>query len=324
MSQDVFVVVEHLKGAPSEVSFEMIGKGKELASALGGECVAVVLGKDAGGIASACGGADRALLLEHDTLAEFNPEAHAKALRALLAERKPRMTLVSSSSKGMDLAADVALGLGVPVATNVGGIAVEDGTVVVTSQLYGGKLWAEAEVSGETCVLSVLAGGFPADAGRGGGAPNVETVAPEGLDGLRTTFEALVTPEAADVDITKEDVLVSVGRGIESADNLEIVKELADAIGCPLSASRPVVDAGWLPKSRQVGKSGVSVKPKIYIAIGISGAPEHIQGMKDASTIVAINTDPNAPIFDVAHYGVTADLFDVVPALAEKIQAAKG
>ncbi|MBI4786388.1 MAG: electron transfer flavoprotein subunit alpha/FixB family protein, partial [Chloroflexi bacterium] len=133
-------------------------------------------------------------------------------------------------------------------------------------------------------------------------------------------FKQLIEPEAADVDITKQDILVSVGRGIQSADNLELVEELANALGGAVSASRPIVDNGWLPKARQVGKSGSTVKPKLYFAVGISGAPEHLEGMRDAPLIIAINSDPNAPIFDVAHYGIAADLFDVVPALTEKIK----
>jgi electron transfer flavoprotein alpha subunit len=325
MAGDVYVVAEHLNGKLAEVSLEMLGKGRELASALGGKLHAIVLGKDAKGAAEACGAADSALYAEHEALAGFNPDTHARALAAILKERSPAVVLVSNSSKGMDLAPDVALALGIPVLTNVGAVTVEGGTIVGTSQLYGGKISTEAEVVGGRAVLSVLAGAFPADKGKSDKPATVETVAvPGDLNGARITFKRLIEPEAADVDITKEDVLVSVGRGIQDKDNLSIAQELADAIGCPLAASRPIVDMGWMPKSRQVGKSGVTVKPKIYIAIGISGAPEHIQGMKDAGTIVAINSDAKAPIFDVAHYGVTADLFDVVPALTEKLKELKG
>jgi electron transfer flavoprotein alpha subunit len=324
MAGNVCVVIEHVGGKPSDVSFEMLGKGREVADALGVKCCAVVLGKGVGPIAEACGVADSALCVEHDALANFNPEAHAKALATILQAREPRVILVSNTSKGMDLAPELGLALGVAVATNVGALAVENGKLVATSQVYGGKIQVEGEIEGRA-VLSVLAGAFPADRGRGDRPAALEQAEdPLDLASLRTTFKRLVEPEAADVDITKEEVLVSVGRGIQDKDSIEIVRELADAIGCPLSASRPVVDMGWMPKSRQVGKSGVTVKPKLYIAIGISGAPEHVQGMKDASTIVAINSDPKAPIFDVAHYGVTADLFDVVPALTEKIQQLKG
>lgn len=130
-------------------------------------------------------------------------------------------------------------------------------------------------------------------------------------------------PEAGDVDITRESLLVSVGRGIGSKDNIEMVEELAAALGAALSASRPIIDSGWLPKLRQVGKSGLTVKPKLYLAVGISGAPEHLQGMKDAELIIAINSDASAPIFEVADYGIAGDLFDIVPALAERLAAVR-
>ena len=142
---------------------------------------------------------------------------------------------------------------------------------------------------------------------------------PAGLDTIRMSVRQVFEPEAGDVDITSADLLVSVGRGIGSQDNLELVAELADALGSPLSASRPVTDSGWLPKTRQVGKSGLKVKPRAYLAFGISGAPEHLEGMRGADLIIACNTDPKAPIFDVAHYGTTEDLFDLVPALTERV-----
>ncbi|HBY92861.1 MAG TPA: electron transfer flavoprotein subunit alpha/FixB family protein, partial [Chloroflexi bacterium] len=159
---------------------------------------------------------------------------------------------------------------------------------------------------------------FPAAAGRTGAAPAVEAMAPPvALTGLRTRFKRLIEPEAGDVDITRADIIVAVGRGIQSQDNIELAEELAEALGGVVAASRPVTDAGWLPRTRQVGKSGLKVKPKLYLALGISGAPEHLEGMKEGDLIIAVNTDPNAPIFNVAHYGVVADLFDVTEALVE-------
>lgn len=325
MPGNVCVVIEHLAGKAAEVSFEMLGKGRELADQLGVKCCAVIAGNEVKPVAEACGVADSALCVEHDRLGDFSPDAHGKALGTIFKERQPKLVLVASTSKGMDLAPDLSIALGAPLLTNVGEIRIEDGKLVVVSQLYGGKVWAEVEVEAERVVLSVLAGAFPADKGKSDKPATVKQ-AEDALDlaSDRTVFKRLIEPEAADVDITKEDVLVSVGRGIQDKENLSIVEELAEAIGCPISASRPIVDMGWLPKARQVGKSGVTVKPKVYIAIGISGAPEHVQGMKDAGTIIAINSDPKAPIFDFAHYGVTGDLFDVVPALTEKIKEAKG
>ena len=159
-------------------------------------------------------------------------------------------------------------------------------------------------------------------AGQLEGTPEVVVVAPPaGLDTLRMSLRQVFEADAGDVDIAAADMLVSVGRGIESQDNMEIVEELADALGAPLSGSRPVVDAGWLPKTRQVGQSGLKVKPSVYLAFGISGAPEHLEGMRNAELIIACNTDAGAPIFGIAHYGTTVDLFDLVPALVGKISA---
>jgi electron transfer flavoprotein alpha subunit len=192
--------------------------------------------------------------------------------------------------------------------------------VVATAAILGGKVLAELELSGEKAIATVIGGAFPAAAGQAAGAPEVVDMAPPaGLDQLRMSLLQVTEPQAGDVDITTADLLVSVGRGIESQDNLELVAELGEVLGAPLSASRPVVDAGWLPKTRQVGKSGLKVKPKAYLAFGISGAPEHLEGMRGADLIIACNTDPGAPIFDVAHYGTTVDLFDLVPALTEKL-----
>jgi electron transfer flavoprotein alpha subunit len=164
----------------------------------------------------------------------------------------------------------------------------------------------------------VVAGAYPAAAGRVAGSPTIERVSPPPPD-QRVRFRRLVRPEAGDVDITREGILVSVGRGIGEQENIELVEALASALGGAVSSSRPIADAGWLPRTRQVGKSGLRVKPKLYLALGISGAPEHLEGMRDAELIVAVNTDPRAPIFGVAHYGAVADILDVVPALTRRL-----
>lgn len=322
MSNDVFVFVEYLKGKINDISFEMLGKGREIADTLGGKLYAVVIGSQCAELAQELGQADAALCIMDPRLAEFNPTAHKHALGELVRERAPRLVMIGNTSMGMDLAAGVSALLNVPLIAYCNNLRVEESKIIATAQLYGGKLLADAEATGEQMVVSVLAGSFSADAGRSDkGAPVEEVKPPLSINGgAGVQFKQLIEPEAADVDITKQDILVSVGRGIQSADNLELVEELANALGGAVSASRPIVDNGWLPKARQVGKSGSTVKPKLYFAVGISGAPEHLEGMRDAPLIIAINSDPNAPIFDVAHYGIAADLFDVVPALTEKIK----
>jgi electron transfer flavoprotein alpha subunit len=316
MANDILVLADHLGGQLSDTTLELVGKAKELAGATGGSAVVALLG--APDLAGSISGADTVLTVDHPALSDYNPEAWEKALLAICTERQPRLVLIGNSTIGMDLGAGLSAGWDAPLVAYTVGLQADGGDIVATAQVYGGKLLAEVALSGDRGICTVVAGSFPAAAG--GGSPAVESAAPSaGLDDLKTSFLAMLEPEGGDVDITAADVLVSVGRGIGSQDNLELVQELADAIGAPLSASRPVTDSGWLPKTRQVGKSGLKVKPKAYLTFGISGAPEHLEGMRDAELIIACNTDAAAPIFDVAHYGTTLDLFDLVPALTDKV-----
>ncbi|HEX9713944.1 MAG TPA: electron transfer flavoprotein subunit alpha/FixB family protein [Actinomycetota bacterium] len=318
---DVYVIVEQQEKQIQPVTFELLGKAAEIAPALGGQVVAVLVG--GAGVAdqaSQLGAAARVLAISDDRLASYTPEAYKAVLIEALKDRDPRLILVGNTTIGMDLAAGLSIGLDLPLVAYAHDLAVDGSEVVATARVYGGKIDAEVGLEGPG-VVSVQAGAFPAEAGQAAGSPEVEEIgSPPALDGVRSTFLALQHPEGGDVDITSQEVLVSVGRGIQSEDNLETMQELADALGGALSASRPITDSGWLPKTRQVGKSGLKVKPKLYLCAGISGAPEHLEGMRDAETIIAINTDENAPIFEVAHYGVVGDLFDIVPELTEKLK----
>jgi len=206
---------------------------------------------------------------------------------------------------------------------------VKDASVGLTSQLFGGKILSDVRLPDNRGVVSVYPGSFPPDAGKSDRKPSIEMLdlplwesIPLGEE-TKVIFKQYLEPEAGDIDITKQDILISIGRGIANADNIALVNELADALGGALCASRPVIDQGWLPLSRQVGKSGMTVKPKLYLSLGISGAPEHVEGMKDSGLIISVNTDPNAPIFGVSHYGICADLFDILPTLIEEIKAHK-
>ncbi len=321
MSNDVLVIAEQLRGKLEDVTFELLGKGKDLAVAFGGNLVSVLLGSGVRDLAARMGTAQKVLYLDHDQLAEYNPETYSKALVGVLKSRNPKLVLCANTSMGMDLAAGLSVDLDIPLVAYAVGLDVENGQLAATSQLYGGKVSVESEFEGDRYIVSVIAGSFPAENGKSAGSPEIEDVSVQDfIHDTRIRFKKLIEPEAGDVDITQQPVLVSVGRGIQSADNIPIVQELADALGGALSSSRPIVDNKWLPKTRQVGKSGVKVRPKLYLAVGISGAPEHIEGMKDSELIIAINTDPGAPIFDYAHYGITADLFDIVPALTAKLK----
>jgi electron transfer flavoprotein alpha subunit len=316
MANDILVLADHLRGQLSDATLELVGKAKELAASTGGQAVVALLG--APDLAGQLTGADTVLTVDDPALGDYTPEAWEKTLLHIVNERQPRLVLIANTTIGMDLGAGLSAAWGAPLVAYTVRLEADGGDIVATAQVYGGKLLAEVAMSGDRGICTVVAGSFPAV--EGDGSPTVESIAPPaGLDDRKTSFLTMIEPEAGDVDITAAELLVSVGRGIGSQDNLEEVQELADALGAPLSASRPITDAGWLPKTRQVGKSGLKVKPKVYLTFGISGAPEHLEGMRDAELIIACNTDGAAPIFDVAHYGTTVDLFDLVPALNDKV-----
>ena len=319
MGNDIFVLVEHTAGEVDETTQELLGKAAQLAGEAGGKTVACLLHSGASAAAADLG-AHTVLSVEHPALEHFLPEAYVKAMASLIAEHEPRLTLIANTTVGMDVAAGLSARAGVPLVAYCTEVGFEEDAVVATSQLFGGKLNAEVAVEG-AAICSIVAGSFKPGPE---GTAEVEEASVPDLDNLTTSFLRRVEPEVSDIDITAEEILVSVGRGIGGEENIELAQELADALGGVVSASRPVTDGGWLPKTRQVGKSGRKVKPKLYIACGISGAPEHLEGMGDAELFIAINTDENAPIFDVAHYGTTEDLFDLLPALTEQVEAAVG
>jgi electron transfer flavoprotein alpha subunit len=315
----VMVYVETAGEAIAPVTYELIGAARSL----GGEVEAMVAAPQAEAFTSQLGGADTVVTVSHPSLAPYVPEAHVAALAEGIRARKPDTVLVGSTSVGIDVAAGAAAATGRPLISYCLGLSAADGVIAARSQLYGGKLIASTRTEGPG-VFAVLPGAFPEAAGRSGGRGERAALDPPGaLDGLRTRFVSATEPEPG-IDITRADRLVAVGRGIGGPENLELAEELAQALGAEVGASRPVVDSGWLPRPRQVGKSGMTVKPRLYFAVGISGAPEHLEGMRDSELIVAVNSDANAPIFEVAHYGCTCDLFDLLPALTERLKAAAG
>ena len=317
MSNDVFVLVEHRDGAVTDGTFEILGRAHELAGAVGGETVALLLAADIAPLADQLGGMS-ILAIEDPGLADFSPSVYQAALEPIVRERAPLLLLAPNSGVGMDVAGGLSGAIGVPLAAFATSIAIDAGSPVVTCQLYAGKIEARVRFRDGRGICTVVAGSYPASAGRIAGSPRIEHISMPVADG-RVRFRRLIRPEAGDVDITREGILVSVGRGIGEQDNIELIEELAAALGGAVSSSRPIADAGWLPRTRQVGKSGLRVKPRLYLALGISGAPEHLEGMRDAELIIAVNTDPRAPIFGVAHFGAVADILDVVPAMTKRL-----
>lgn len=312
----VLAVAEHRRGDLRDVSFELITAGRELADEHGTDLAVAIIGGEIDGFADRLNrdGVDTIYTVAEGE--EFNHGVYAQSIEQLHAELDPIALLMPNSVNGLDYAPAIAGTLDVPLVTDV--IDLEGGEVVsVTREQYGGKVETTYDIGAERYALTIRPTEWPPAESAGEAAVEpFEVNIDEGAIGSTVTgFE-----EAAggDVDITEADVLVSVGRGIGEEENLPLVEALAETLGATLSSSRPIVDSGWLPQNRQVGQSGKVVTPDVYIAIGISGAVQHVAGMKGADTIIAINTDPNAPIYDIADYGIVDDLFDVVPALIEE------
>jgi electron transfer flavoprotein alpha subunit len=320
MNQDIFVVTEHLRGKISEISYIMLAAAHELAQGSGGKVTAVLLGQNIQNLASDFK-ADQVLYVEDPILADFNPEAYGTVLAHIIDENKPRAVLFGHTSIGMDTIGGISAKLGLPLVSSVR--TIEDGNKLI-SQICGGKIMAECTLPEPTALITMVPGGYKAEQGQSYQSPIINTIKVTPVEGLHVQLMQYIEPETGDVDISKEPLLIAVGRGIQNQDNISLADELAQVMGGVVCASRPVVDQGWLPSSRLVGKSGSSVKPKVYLAVGISGAPEHVEAITGSDVIIAINTDPAAPIFNIAKYGTTADLFDLVPALTEQVRSIKG
>ena len=312
----VLAVTESRRGSLRDVSFEMITAGRDLADQLGDELHLAVINGDVDAFAEELNRTGVDAIHTVDAGEEFNHDVYTQAITQLYEELSPTALLMPNSVNGLDYAPAVAGGLDLPLVTDVVGFDAEGG-VEVTREQYGGKVETTYAIDEDTYALTIRPAEWPQ--AEGDGDATIEAFEADIDESkVRSTVNAFEEVGAGDVDISEADVLVSVGRGIEEEENIPLVQALADALGATLSSSRPIVDNGWLPKNRQVGQSGKVVTPDVYIAIGISGAVQHVAGMKGADTIIAINTDPNAPIYDLADYGIVDDLFEVVPELIEE------
>ncbi|MFB6267841.1 MAG: electron transfer flavoprotein subunit alpha/FixB family protein [Halodesulfurarchaeum sp.] len=315
---DVLAVAEHRRGELRDVSFELLTAGRDLADAAGGDLHVAVIGGDVDTFAEDLNreGVDHIHTVDYGE--EFNHDVSVQAVEALFEHLSPTYVLMPNTVNGLDYAPSVAIRLDLPLVTDVVGLDVDGETLVANREMYGSKVETTIEVADGPFAVTARGGEWPAAEGVTEAEVTAFDFEPDesAIGSTVTGFEEVA---AGEVDITEADFLVSIGRGIGEEENLELIEELADAAGGVISASRPVVDNGWLPKGRQVGQSGKTVTPDVYLAIGISGAVQHVAGMKGADTIIAINTDPNAPIFDIADYGIVGDLFDVVPELIEEL-----
>ncbi|HYH86109.1 MAG TPA: electron transfer flavoprotein subunit alpha/FixB family protein [Pyrinomonadaceae bacterium] len=324
MPNGILVFIEHRQGAINKTSFEAVAAAQQLGAALGQEVSAVVLGADASLAGEVTGyNVARVVSAESQKLADYTPDAYADALEQVVRARDPRYVILPHTYLVRDFAPKLAARFGKGLISDCIRMKADGGEVTFTRRLFLGKMDADVIAKGEPPVFaSFQSGAYRGDQAEKGSA-QVESLAVEVGD-VRMQPEAPFQEMKQAVDLTKADVIVAIGRGIKSQENIALAQKLADALGGDIAASRPICDAGWLPIDRQIGSSGQTVAPKLYIALGISGAIQHLVGMKNAGTIVAVNKDPEAPIFDIADFGIVGDLFDVIPVLTEEILKMKG
>jgi electron transfer flavoprotein alpha subunit len=323
---DVLAFIEHRQGDFRGIAREALTAAAEIAGGLGGELHGFAAG-GAGLSSGASGlqghGAARIRVAEHASLARYEGEVYARLVADAVREGDYQAVVFAATAEGRDLAPRVAALLDVPLAADVTGLRVEGGSLSVTRPVYAGKLFARLELPARPAVLSIRPNVFqPIERP---GETEIEAVTPEIHGESRARVVEFKAAEGGSVDVSEASVVVSGGRGMKGPENWHLLEDLRDAIGngAALGASRAVVDAGWRPHGEQVGQTGKTVSPKLYFAVGISGAIQHLAGMRTAQTIVAVNKDPDAPIFRVADYGIVGDVFEVVPRLAEEIRTLK-
>jgi electron transfer flavoprotein alpha subunit len=326
MSGSILILLEQQAGAWNRMSWETLTAGQQLGAQTGATVSAAVAGQGIDGLAAelAQKKLDKVYAMNHELLKNYTADGYTAAFEQLVRKLNPSLVLFPHTYQVRDFAPKVATRFNQVLISDVIGFRVDGGNPVFVRQLFQGKLNGDVKPGGPAPhFASIQAGAYRADQLQEGSA-QVEAFTPTlNASDIRQRPQEPFRESARAVDLTAAEIIVSVGRGIKEKENIPIVEELAKALGAELAASRPICDSGWLPMERQVGSSGQTVSPKVYMAVGISGAIQHLVGMKGAKTIVAINKDSNAPIFEVADYGIVGDLFEVVPALIEEVKKAK-
>ncbi len=327
MSSGILVFIEHRDGVLNKTSLEAIAAAQSLGGELQQTVSAVVPGSGVENLAQEVAMYDLAKVVyaDSDKLAAYTPDAYAGAMEQVIRQTDPQLIVMSHTYLVRDYAPKLAARFQKSLISDCVRAQVADGAITFTRRIFLGKLDADVVSDGEPPTFATFqSGSFRADqAAKGSGAAPVETM-PVEVGNVRMSPEPPFQEVKAAVDLSKADVIIAIGRGIKSKENIALAEKLAEALGGDIAASRPICDAEWLPIDRQIGSSGQTVAPKLYVALGISGAIQHLVGMKNSSTIVAINKDPEAPIFDIADYGIVGDLFEAVPVLTEEIRKIKG
>jgi electron transfer flavoprotein alpha subunit len=330
MACKVLTLAEHESGNLKEISFELLGMAHRVSSQAGWteptDVKAMLLGKDADALADALAkrGAGEVVYADGSAVADYTGDAYRRVMESIIREESPDLVLVGHTPTGWDAAPLVAAGLDVPLATGCTNVKVEGGNMRFVRKAFNGKFVHEVAIENASPLMATVDKGA-AEGFSGTTAGTVRKIdAAVAESDLRARFVEIKQGASGGLDLTQADIIVSGGRGIGAPEKLGVVKELADALGGQVGASRAVTDAGWLPHEHQIGSSGVTVSPKLYVAAGISGAIQHVVGMKGSGYIVAINKDADAPIFGVADVGVVGDLFEYLPALTKAVKEAKG
>ena len=328
MADTILVIAEQREGKLNRVSWETVTAAQEIAAATGWVVEAAVFGSGISSIAQEIAGKKVAKVyaIESPKLASYTPDAVVGGLKGFIQQKQPRLVLMPHTYQVRDFAPQLATALGRTLISDSVGFHKNGATLLFTRQMFQGKFAADVSFSCDPPhFVTFQSGAFRGDkAEAGASAAPVETVNAQIADGIvRNQPEAPFKEAKQAVDLTQAEIIVSVGRGIKEQKNIDLAKALADALGGEIAASRPICDSGWLPMDRQIGSSGQTVAPKVYLAVGISGAIQHLVGMKGARTVIAINKDAEAPIFEIADYGIVGNLFDIVPALTEEVKKAK-
>jgi electron transfer flavoprotein alpha subunit len=325
----ILLITEQREGRWNKTSFETLSAAQQAVKQTGGTLTVVVIGKGVAALADDLAGyeMDEVLLVEHDLLNQYTPDGFTLALRQVVESAKPDLVLMPHTYQVRDFAPKLAAALGKGMIGDCTGYRYESGKLIFVRQMFQGRTAADVVFEGDApWIATFQAGAFRGDQAarcQGDKAP-VKAVSVElQTDQIRTKPLELFREAKQAVDLTQAPLLVAIGRGIKAPENIQLAEKLAKALGAELAASRPICDEGWLPMDRQIGSSGQTVAPKLYLALGISGAIQHVVGMKGSRTIVAINKDQNAPIFEVADYGIVGDLFEIVPALTEELEKSK-
>ena len=326
MPNGILVFAEHRAGSFNKTSFEAIAAAQQLGASLGQAVTAVVLGTDASLAQEiAAYKLDRVISVENPKLSDYTPDGYTDAMEKAIRALDPQYVFMPHTYLVRDYAPKLAARFGKDLISDCVRARAADGVLVFSRRIFQGKIDADVSASGEPPVFATFqSGAYRADqAERGAQAAASESMQVD-VGEVRMQPEEPFQEVKQAVDLTKAETIIAIGRGIKGQEHIALAQQLADTLGGEIAASRPICDAGWLPIDRQIGSSGQTVAPKLYIALGISGAIQHLISMKNASTIVAVNKDPEAPIFDIADYGIVGDLFEVIPVLTEEIKKLKG